>query len=118
MRRPLDGRFEQSTAAVRRDVQVPKEFTLFILKSTIVAAALTTAVVGAAGTAYAAEPVAHSTATASHLAAPPPNHRFHAKFRTLQDCQRQAQHDHPGRAGDWDCRQGPDRNNPWEYWGI
>jgi len=83
---------------------------LFILvKSTIVAAALATTAVGAgaAGTAYSAEPVAYSTATATHLAAPPPNHKFRGKFRTQQDCQRQAQREHSGRAGDWDCRKGP-----------
>jgi len=94
---------------------------LFILvKSTIVAAALATTVVsaGAVGTAYSAEPVAFSTATGTQLAAPPPNHKFRSKFRTQQDCQRQAQRDHPGRNGDWDCRQGPDKGNPWEYWGA
>ena len=90
------------------------------LKSTVMAAALATAVVAlsATGTAYATEPSgAHAAAAGSQLAAPPPGHKFHAKFRSLQDCQRQAQRDHPGRAGDWDCRQGPDKSNPWEYWG-
>ncbi|MDT7774565.1 MAG: hypothetical protein QOC67_3489, partial [Pseudonocardiales bacterium] len=75
---------------------------MFILvKSTIVAAALATTVVsaGAVGTAYSAEPVAYPTATAIHRATPPRNHKFRGKFRTLQDCQRQAQRAHPGRAG-------------------
>jgi hypothetical protein len=92
-----------------------------MLRSTIAAAALATALVGvgtAAGTAYAAEPVTRAAATATQLATPPPGHKFHAKYRTLQDCQRDAQRDHPGRAGDWDCRHGSDRNSPWEYWAV
>jgi hypothetical protein len=120
-RRPLDGRFDQSLGAVTSRRSGPKECILFILvKSTIVAAALATTVVsaGAAGAAYSAEPLAYSTATAAHLAAPPPNHKFRGKFRTQQDCQRQAQRAHPGRAGDWECRQGHDKNSPWEYWGA
>ena len=39
------------------------------------------------------------------------------KFRSLQECQVRANHDHVGHRADWDCRRGPDRNNPWEYWG-
>lgn len=39
------------------------------------------------------------------------------KFNNEQQCRARAAHDHPGRQGDWDCRRGPDRNNPWEYWG-
>jgi hypothetical protein len=73
---------------------------------------------GAVGTAYSAEPVAYPTATAIHRATPPRNHKFRGKFGTLQDCQRQAQRAHPGRAGDWECRQGRDKNSPWEYWGA
>jgi hypothetical protein len=47
----------------------------------------------------------------------PPPHRFRIRFRTEQQCRIQAAHDHPGRPGDWDCRPGPDRAHPWEYWG-
>jgi DNA-binding IclR family transcriptional regulator len=94
---------------------------LFIsVRSTIGSAlAVAVAMVGAAGTAYAAGPSGvrvAETAQGSALSAAP--HKFRAKFRTLQDCQRQAQRDHPGRQGDWDCRQGPDKNSPWEYWGA
>jgi hypothetical protein len=49
---------------------------------------------------------------------PPPPHMFRAKFNTLQECQARAGQEHPGRPGDWDCRRGPDPNNPWEYWGV
>jgi len=48
---------------------------------------------------------------------PNPPHRFRLRFTSLQQCRARAAHDHPGRPGDWDCRRGPDRNNPWEYWG-
>lgn len=79
------------------------------------------AALGLAGTAYAAVP-GHTDASArstdTHLQAPPPAHRFRSRFHTLAQCQAQARHDHPNRPGDWDCRRGPDRNNPWEYWGI
>ncbi|HTF52609.1 MAG TPA: hypothetical protein VK735_34615 [Pseudonocardia sp.] len=94
---------------------------MFIPVRSTITSALAVAVVtlGAAGTAYAAEPSGTHVAEAaqvSALSALP--HKFRAKFRTLQDCQRQAQHDHPGKQGDWDCRQGPDKGNPWEYWGA
>jgi hypothetical protein len=116
----FDGALIDPSAAGMSRHPGPKECTLFMVRSTIVAAALATVVMGAgaAGAAHQVERVAYTTATATQITAPPPGHKFRAKFRTLQDCQRQAQHDHPGRAGDWDCRQGPDRNNPWEYWGI
>lgn len=87
-----------------------------------VAIALAVTTVGAVGTAYADVPTASGAAT---IAAenppprppPPAPHRFRAKFRTQQQCQQRAGHDHPGHRADWDCRRGPDRNNPWEYWG-
>jgi hypothetical protein len=75
------------------------------------------------GTAYADTPAG---AAAGSVAAqnspfrppPPPPHRFRSRFHTQQQCEASAGHDHPGRRGDWDCRRGPDRNNPWEYWGA
>lgn len=116
------------------------------VKSTIAGAALALAVsavgaVGASGTAFAAVPGHASAATSiaqqnppphpgpphpgphfpppppPHRPPPPPPHRFRAKFRNQQQCQIRAQHDHPGHPNLWDCRRGPDRNNPWEYWG-
>lgn len=91
--------------------------------------------VGVVGTASAAVPAdsgAFTTALQNppHPGPPPPPHghpapphanqphRFRSKFRNQHDCEVRAQHDHPGRRGDWDCRRGPDRNNPWEYWGA
>lgn len=77
------------------------------------------AAIGTSGTAYAAVagPLA-TTAAGVHLQAPPPPHRFHSRFHTLAQCQAAARHDHPTRPGDWDCRRGSDRNNPFEYWGV
>jgi len=68
------------------------------------------------GTAYAATP----GATAVLRQTPPPRPqppRFHSRFRTIQQFEQAANRDHPGRHDLWDCRRGPDRNNPWEYWG-
>jgi len=93
------------------------------LKTTIssVAIALTITAVGAVGTAYAATPAGSGVAAISEQNPPPrppaPPHRFRSKFRNQQECQARADRDHRGRRGDWDCRRGPDRNNPWEYWG-
>jgi hypothetical protein len=89
-------------------------------KATIsgVAIALAATAFGA-GTAYAATPTA-AGATAVLRQNPPPRpppHRFHSKFRTIQQCEQAANRDHPGHHELWDCRKGPDRNNPWEYWG-
>jgi hypothetical protein len=84
--------------------------------SVLLAAAIST--VGGVGTAYAATPSSSGVGgVAEQNPPPPPPHRFRMKFRTLQQCQARADHDHPGRRADWDCRRGPDRNNPWEYWG-
>lgn len=80
--------------------------------------------IGLSGTAWAgvAGPSGDTPASGvigTHLQAPPPPpHKFRAKFNTLAQCQAQARRDHPNRPGDWDCRRGPDRNNPWEYWGA
>lgn len=97
------------------------------VKSSAVGVALALAMgtlgaVGMTGTASAAEPepsVAPEAFTQSLPNRPPhpPPHRFRFKFKTLQQCQERARREHPGRPGDWDCRRGPDRNNPWEYWG-
>jgi hypothetical protein len=115
------------------------------IKTAIASAAIALAVaavgaVGTAGTAYAAVP-GHSAAASIAPQAPPPRvphnkdprqprgalhrlpyrppppHRFHSRFHTLQQCQFQARHDHPGHPNLWDCRHGHDRNNSWEYWG-
>jgi hypothetical protein len=80
------------------------------------------AALGTAGTAFAATPaVPAPAAVGSQLQAPhpppPPPHHFRARFHTIAQCQAAARHDHPNRPADWDCRRGPDRNNPWEYWG-
>jgi hypothetical protein len=108
-----------------------------IASAAIALAVTAVGAIGAAGTAYAAVP-SHSAAASIAPQAldphnkdprqprgalhqlphrPPPPHRFHARFRTLQQCQFQARHDHPGHANLWDCRHGHDRSNPWEYWG-
>jgi len=88
-----------------------------------VAIALAITAVGAVGTAYAATP-ADSGATAlaaQSLAFPPPPprppHKFRQRFRSIRECQQRADREHRGRRSDWECRQGHDRNNPWEYWG-
>lgn len=75
--------------------------------------------VGAVGTANAATPGSSGVVSAAlqNRPPPPPPHRFRMKFRSLQECQVRANHDHVGHRADWDCRRGPDRNNPWEYWG-
>ena len=92
------------------------------LKASIssVAIALAVTAVGAVGTAYADTPAGSGAAAAVQQAPPPARpaapHRFRSKFKTLQQCQAIATHDHPGRRGDWDCRRGPDRINSWEYW--
>lgn len=48
---------------------------------------------------------------------PTPPRRFHSKFNNLQQCRAQASREHPRQPGRWDCRRGPDRFHPWEYWG-
>lgn len=72
------------------------------------------------GTANAATPT-HADAVPSALQnpphPPPPPHRFRMRFKSQQECRARADHDHHGKQADWDCRRGPDRNNPWEYWG-
>jgi hypothetical protein len=81
-------------------------------------------VLGSSGTAWAGVPGSSGVASAGYTidsqlqAPPPPPHRFRAKYNTLAQCQTQARREHPNRPSDWDCRRGPDRNNPWEYWGI
>jgi hypothetical protein len=90
-------------------------------KATIASVAIACAATafGAVGTAYAATPSAAGATSVLRQNPPPrpPPHRFHSKFRTIQQCEQAANHDHPGRHDLWDCRRGPDRNNPWEYWG-
>jgi hypothetical protein len=83
---------------------------------TSVAIAMAATAFGAVGTAYAASPTGTGAAAVLRQNPPPP-HRFHSKFRTIQQCEQAANRDHPGRHDLWDCRRGPDRNNPWEYWG-
>jgi hypothetical protein len=90
------------------------------ITSVVIAAAITT--LGTGGTAFAATPAdsgvgAVAVQNPPPRPPPPPPHRFRMKFRDLHSCQVRAAHDHPGRQADWDCRRGPDRNNPWEYWG-
>ena len=91
--------------------------------STLISSALATAALaGSLGAAPAAVPAAAAPlAPAAYVQngpqRPNPPHRFRLKFRSVQECRARAAHDHPGRPGDWDCRRGPDRNNPWEYWG-
>jgi hypothetical protein len=46
----------------------------------------------------------------------PPHNKFRVRFSNEQQCRAQASREHPGRPGDWDCRRGPDRAHPWEYW--
>ena len=100
---------------------------------------------GVAGTAYAAVPGHISAASSIALQNPPPHpgphpgpgpgpgpqhpgpqphrpppsppHRFHSRYNTEALCRAQAMRDHPGHPELWDCRRGPDHNNPWEYWG-
>jgi hypothetical protein len=87
------------------------------------AAAVAFTAIVTVGTASAATTTVENGASASqgvvqnipHRAAP---HRFRARFRSQQECQVRARHDHPGRTADWECRRGSDHNNPWEYWGA
>jgi hypothetical protein len=93
-----------------------------LISSALAATALATSVGGAPAAATATQvPAAATIAPASFNQngpqRPNPPHRFRIKFRSVQECRARAAHDHPGRPGDWDCRRGPDRNNPWEYWG-
>jgi hypothetical protein len=93
------------------------------LKATVSSVAIALAItgVGAVGTAYAATPA--DSGGASVIAQdrphqpPPPPHRFRQRFRSQQECRARADRDHRGRPSDWDCRRGPNRNDPWEYWG-
>ncbi|HTK61672.1 MAG TPA: hypothetical protein VL595_04815 [Pseudonocardia sp.] len=91
--------------------------------STLISSAVAaTALAASLGTGTAAVPASATTIapaafTQNGPQRPNPPHRFRLKFNNLQQCRARAAHDHPGRPGDWDCRRGPDRNNPWEYWG-
>jgi len=121
--------------------------TSTIAGAALALAVSTVGVLGATGTAYAAVPGHVGAASSispqnpgpphqpgpphpagpQHAGPPPqqanrpsptsPPHRFHSRFHTQQQCQSQAQHDHPGHPELWDCRRGTDHNNPWEYWG-
>jgi hypothetical protein len=92
--------------------------------STLISSAVATAALAASLGGGPAATVPASAATIAPAAftqnlpwRPNPPHRFRFKFNSEQQCRARAAHDHPGRPGDWDCRRGPDRNNPWEYWG-
>jgi hypothetical protein len=88
--------------------------------ATGMAVALAITGVGTAGTAYAATPapeVTHAVPQNPPHKPPVPPHRFRARFHSLAQCQAAARHDHPREAAAWDCRRGPDRKSPWEYWG-
>lgn len=74
---------------------------------------------GSVGVAQAATPAMSgavlSPANPPHPGPPPPR-KFRAKFKSREDCERRGGHDFPGHRDRWECRQGPDRNNPWEIW--
>lgn len=91
--------------------------TLFVkgpMVSALVALALTG--VGAVGTAHAAAPANSGVAIVAEQPPGPPHNKFHRKFRTREECERDAERGFPGRRDDWRCTPGPDRDNPWEMW--
>ena len=88
-----------------------------LIGSTVAAAALASSLGSGAAVPAAAATIAPAAYTQFGPQRPNPPHNYRLKFNNLQRCRARAAHDHPGRSGDWDCRRGPDRNNPWEYWG-
>lgn len=85
----------------------------------IVAGAIALAITsfGLAGTAHAETPVAFtSVTTANNGPQIEPTRVFRVKFRTREECERQARIIYGPRRIAWDCRPGPDRNNPIELW--
>lgn len=81
--------------------------------SALVALALTG--VGAVGTAHAAAPANSGTAIVAEQPGTP-HGKFQRRFKTREECERDAERSFPGRRGDWNCQQGTDRANPWEMW--
>lgn len=83
--------------------------------------ALTVSTCGLVGTAYAETPAPELAQPSDVTVADDGPHvksvrHFRVRFHSREECERRARVDFDSRRIGWECRQGSDRNGPWELW--